>query len=44
MPPRVEYRLTDKGHALLGVVESMRDFGMTWLSDNDGGELTIKRT
>jgi DNA-binding HxlR family transcriptional regulator len=42
MPPRVEYRLTDKGHALLGVVESMRDFGMTWLSDIDAGELAIK--
>ena len=33
MPPRVEYRLTDKGDALLGVVESMRDFGATWLDD-----------
>ncbi len=33
MPPRVEYRLTDKGRALLAVIESMRDFGVTWLSD-----------
>ena len=33
MPPRVEYSLTDKGHALLAVVESMRDFGITWLDD-----------
>ena len=32
MPPRVEYRLTDKGRALLGIIESMREFGMTWLS------------
>jgi DNA-binding HxlR family transcriptional regulator len=31
-PPRVEYRLTDKGHALLAVIESMRDFGVTWLA------------
>jgi DNA-binding HxlR family transcriptional regulator len=31
MPPRVEYRLTAKGHALLTVIESMRDFGLTWL-------------
>ena len=30
MPPR-EYRLTDKGLALLGIIESMREFGMTWL-------------
>ena len=33
MPPRVEYRLTDKGFALLGVIESMREFGLTWLPD-----------
>jgi DNA-binding HxlR family transcriptional regulator len=33
MPPRVEYRLTDKGRALLGVVESMRHFGVTWLAE-----------
>jgi DNA-binding HxlR family transcriptional regulator len=31
MPPRVEYSLTDKGHALLEVIEQMRDFGATWL-------------
>jgi DNA-binding HxlR family transcriptional regulator len=35
MPPRVEYRLTEKGHALLGVIESMRDFGVTWLAAAD---------
>src|ERR671920_1197801 len=33
MPPRVEYRLTEKGLALLSVIESMRDFGATWLSE-----------
>jgi DNA-binding HxlR family transcriptional regulator len=33
MPPRVEYRLTEKGRALLHVVESMRDFGVIWLAD-----------
>jgi DNA-binding HxlR family transcriptional regulator len=33
MPPRVEYRLTDKGAALLIVIESMREFGMTWLTE-----------
>jgi DNA-binding HxlR family transcriptional regulator len=32
MPPRVEYRLTEKGVALLGVIQSMRDFGVTWLA------------
>lgn len=39
MPPRVEYRLTDKGCALLGVIESMRDFGVIWLSDTNTREL-----
>src|SRR5215216_3395744 len=33
MPPRVEYRLTDKGLALLAVIESMREFGITWLAE-----------
>ncbi len=34
-PPRVEYRLTDKGFALLSVIESMRDFGESWLTSNN---------
>jgi DNA-binding HxlR family transcriptional regulator len=33
MPPRVEYRLTDRGVALLGVIESMREFGLIWLTE-----------
>jgi DNA-binding HxlR family transcriptional regulator len=33
VPPRVEYSLTPKGHALLPVLESMRDFGELWLTD-----------
>jgi DNA-binding HxlR family transcriptional regulator len=32
MPPRVEYELTAKGVALLPIIESMRDFGDTWLA------------
>ena len=32
VPPRVEYSLTPKGHALLPVIESMRSFGVAWLS------------
>lgn len=32
VPPRVEYSLTAKGHALLPVIESMRAFGARWLS------------
>ena len=33
VPPRVEYILTDKGHALLPVIDCMRDFGRQWLPD-----------
>ena len=33
VPPRVEYTLTPKGHALLPVIESMRAFGRQWLAD-----------
>jgi DNA-binding HxlR family transcriptional regulator len=31
VPPRVEYALTDKGLALLPIIESMRRYGRTWL-------------
>ena len=30
-PPRVEYELTPKGHALLPIIEAMRQFGHDWL-------------
>jgi DNA-binding HxlR family transcriptional regulator len=33
VPPRVEYSLTEKGHDLVGVIESMRGFGKRWLCD-----------
>jgi DNA-binding HxlR family transcriptional regulator len=35
VPPRVEYTLTEKGHALLPVIDSMRTFGTTWLPAED---------
>ena len=30
-PPRVEYALTDKGQALLPIIDEMRTFGRDWL-------------
>lgn len=32
VPPRVEYALTDKGQALLPIIESMRSYGKHWLA------------
>ena len=31
VPPRVEYSLTDKGRALLPLIEDMRTYGEKWL-------------
>src|SRR5690348_6750379 len=31
VPPRVEYTLTQKGHALLPLIEDMRAYGREWL-------------
>ncbi len=35
VPPRVEYALTEKGLALLPIVEDMRAYGERWLSVGD---------
>jgi len=31
IPPRVEYSLTEKGCALLTLIDSMREYGQRWL-------------
>jgi DNA-binding HxlR family transcriptional regulator len=31
VPPRVEYSLTEKGQALVPIIEDMRAYGRTWL-------------
>src|SRR2546430_17618633 len=31
VPPRVEYALTDKGRALVPLIEDMRTYGLQWL-------------
>ena len=36
VPPRVEYALTEKGRALLPLVEDMRRFGRQWLNAEGG--------
>jgi DNA-binding HxlR family transcriptional regulator len=33
VPPRVEYALTDKGLALVPLIEDMRTYGRAWLLD-----------
>jgi len=33
-PPRVEYELTDKGEALLPIIEEMRHFGRSYLTSD----------
>ena len=32
VPPRVEYSLTEKGRALIPIIETMREYGTTWLA------------
>jgi DNA-binding HxlR family transcriptional regulator len=37
VPPRVEYALTDKGRALVPLIEDMRAYGLQWLFDDCDG-------
>ena len=40
VPPRVEYALTDKGRALVPLIEDMRAYGLQWLFEEDYEEST----
>lgn len=42
IPPRVEYKLTDKGCALSQVIEAMRTFGDQYLNDPNPEMGTLK--
>jgi DNA-binding HxlR family transcriptional regulator len=39
VPPRVEYALTEKGKALVPLIEDMRSYGSRWLPQDAAGEL-----
>lgn len=43
VPPRVEYSLTPKGHALLPVIDCMREFGRRWLADEPCDDIDLDR-
>src|SRR5213083_2747716 len=36
VPPRVEYSLTEKGRALVPIIEDMRSYGRRWLGAEGG--------
>jgi DNA-binding HxlR family transcriptional regulator len=39
VPPRVEYALTEKGRALVPLIEDMRVYGQQWLSAECGEQV-----
>ena len=41
VPPRVEYALTEKGRALLPIVEGMRAYGEAWLGEGAGATAVL---
>ncbi|HEV2974298.1 MAG TPA: helix-turn-helix domain-containing protein [Solirubrobacteraceae bacterium] len=43
VPPRVEYALTEKGRALLPLIDDMREYGSAWLcGDGDEAAETLR--
>ncbi|HSI79968.1 MAG TPA: helix-turn-helix domain-containing protein [Solirubrobacterales bacterium] len=43
VPPRVEYALTEKGRALVPLIEDMRAYGRRWLLGEDQGKRERRR-
>jgi DNA-binding HxlR family transcriptional regulator len=41
VPPRVEYALTEKGRALLPIVEGMRSYGEEWLGEGSPAAVAL---
>jgi DNA-binding HxlR family transcriptional regulator len=41
VPPRVEYALTEKGRALLPIIDAMRAYGDRWLQGGDRAQPTL---
>ncbi|HEV7918909.1 MAG TPA: helix-turn-helix domain-containing protein [Solirubrobacterales bacterium] len=39
VPPRVEYTLTEKGRALIPIIEAMRKYGENWLGELCGADV-----
>lgn len=44
VPPRVEYALTEKGRALIPIVDAMRTYGETWLGEPCGQSRSRAKT
>src|SRR6266571_859229 len=42
VPPRVEYALTEKGRALLPIIDDMREYGNRWLGADCAAEATVE--
>jgi DNA-binding HxlR family transcriptional regulator len=43
VPPRVEYALTEKGRALVPLIEDMRGYGRRWLPLADAATRPVER-
>src|SRR3954469_9006815 len=43
VPPRVEYALTEKGRALVPIIETMRAYGREWLAADCAARVTETR-